>query len=51
MSHKSAARLEALAPFARGFFLIKNREKVYWGHDELQENRWLCSAGGSFFLE
>jgi hypothetical protein len=35
----------------QGFFLIKNREKIYGGHDELQQNGWLCSAVGSSFLE
>jgi hypothetical protein len=37
--------------FKSGVFWIKNREKIYWGHDELQDNRWLSSAGGSFLLE
>jgi hypothetical protein len=35
----------------RSFLLIGNHEKIYWGHDELHQNRWLCSAGGSFSLE
>jgi hypothetical protein len=46
------AALPTLSPASKaGFFWIKNREKIYWGHDELQDNRWLSSAGGSFLLE
>jgi hypothetical protein len=40
-----------LSPALAGLFLDKKSRENLLGHDELQQNRWLCSAGGSFFLE
>ena len=37
-----------LALLRQGFFLIKIREKIYWGMTSFNRIRWLCSAGGSF---
>ena len=42
---KTPPLLTTLSPASkRGFFLIKNPER----YDEIQQNRWLCSVGGSF---